>query len=206
MKTFIVKARSASGKNISYMIEAKDRQEAIHKSKEEGSLVFSLEEQRSEQPLTKDKPEKITKPQDNRPIIKKQDGWISKSFLPPIRQGYQIYLNRLEVAGVNHRMSEALRFFKSSGQKLTFERENNKHDENAIKIIGLSKGLIFKQKAFIGYVPKDVAKQIVKTGSTQSVYLRLDRMFLSKAGYLEINFQLMGLKEEKAHFDANKRR
>jgi len=86
----------------------------------------------------------------------------AKNFSDPIHDEYQIYERRLEVASIQYRKDEALKFTNGSHQVLELEREqNNKHDPNAIKIIGTSKGLFFTSRNMLGYVPKEVSKQIV---------------------------------------------
>jgi len=71
-----------------------------------------------------------------------------------------------EVAGIQYRKAEALRFANSSNQELILEREpDNEHDPNAIKLIGISGS----NKYFIGYIPKEISEQIVSTKLFDSV-------------------------------------
>ena len=54
-----------------------------------------------------------------------------------IPDGFQIFEDRLEVAGVSFRKSNAASFAKSGTKWLELERDHgNKHDINAIKVIG----------------------------------------------------------------------
>ena len=82
-----------------------------------------------------------------------------------IPEGFQIYEERLEVAGVKIRKDEAIAFAESNNRWLELERdEGNKHDKNAIKVIGCSKGFLGTKRRLIGYVPKNVSKLIVERG------------------------------------------
>lgn len=122
-----------------------------------------------------------------------------KRFLPPIPKGFQIYAGRLEVAGVRHRRSEALQFANGSGQTLLLEREpENRHDPNAIKVIGLTGAV----RHFVGYVPKDISEQIVGSGLFQVVQGRLEYIWRSRGGYVKIIFQIIGPKERMQDYDA----
>jgi len=120
-------------------------------------------------------------------------------FLLPIPQGYQIYKRMLFVAGISYRKEDASLFIRDSRQTLEFERElNNPKDKNAIKLIGVTP----TSRYFVGYVPKEISKLLVKTGLLDKVEPRLDRTYHGIKDYVEIRFQIIGLKENKKQFDA----
>lgn len=122
----------------------------------------------------------------------------SQGYPIPIPKDYQIF-SGAEVAGVTFRKDDALRFARGSNQELTLEREpNNTHDKNAIKVIGKSSGWDY----FIGYVPKDIAAQIIETELFNRVKPRLMRIYQGTENYLEIHFQIIGPKVDKKQFDA----
>jgi len=122
-------------------------------------------------------------------------------FLPPIPKGYQIYESRLEVAGIQHRKDSALNFAKGSNQIIELEREkSNKHDPNAIKVIGVSKGWFFTKRNFIGYVPKEVSAHIIASKLWSDIQTRLEWISVSDNGYVSIIFQLIGPKSKKDQY------
>lgn len=127
------------------------------------------------------------------------DDFKAESFLPPIPQGYQIFVDNTQVAGISFQKSDALRFINGSNQTLEFVREpNNVIDKNAIKVIGVTP----KAKYFVGYVPKQIAEQICVTGFFDKVQPRLARTYSGSKNYAEIRFQIIGLKEQINVFNA----
>ena len=120
------------------------------------------------------------------------------NFLPPIPKGFRIYSARLSVAGTQYRHADALRFADGSDQALALERESdNTHDSNAIRVIGVERGT----RWFIGYVPRDEAKQVVGSGLAGVVQGRLERIWRSDDGYIYVGFQIIGPKDRKAQYD-----
>lgn len=123
----------------------------------------------------------------------------AQSFLPPLPKNHQIYTSNMLVAGISFRKDDALRFIKGSDQALELERDpNNSHDKNAIKVIGVTPS----SRHFLGYVPKEVSEQIVETDLFDMVKPRLARTYQGDDGYVEIQFQIIGLKECKKQYDA----
>lgn len=130
----------------------------------------------------------------------KRNGAVSKgqSFAEPIPKDYQIYSSNF-VSGVSFRKKDVLRFINGKNQKLSLEPEfNNPHDKNAIKVIGITSS----SEYFIGYVPKEVSAQIVATGMLDKIIPRLTRAYHGRDDYLEVQFQIIGLKSLKKEFDA----
>ena len=78
-----------------------------------------------------------------------------------IPDGFQIFEERLEVAGVAFRKSEAASFAKSENLWLELEREEgNQQDRNALKVIGCSKGFLGTKRRFIGMCLKRSPKRL----------------------------------------------
>lgn len=110
-----------------------------------------------------------------------------------IPEGFQIFEERLEVVGVKFRKQDAAAFAEASNIWLELERDAaNKHDKNAIKVIGCSKGFLGTKRRFIGYVPKEVASAIVENGFWGKVKPRLLKTYVGDLGFVEILFQLLG--------------
>ena len=116
-----------------------------------------------------------------------------------IPQGLQIYEDWVQVAGVGFRKQEAAAFARSKNLWLELEREpTNKYDENAIKVIGCSRGFFGTKRRHIGYVPEDLAKTIAE--SNFSIQPRLKYTYVGESGFVEIEFQILGPKGQKHEF------
>lgn len=119
-----------------------------------------------------------------------------------IPEGFQIFEDRLEVAGISFRKGDAAAFAASKNGWLELEREtDNKYDKNAIKVIGCSKGFFGTKRRFIGYVPKDVSKKVMEHGFWGKVKPRLFKTYIGDSGFVEILFQILGPKGQKYQFD-----
>lgn len=122
----------------------------------------------------------------------------AKYHLDDIPDGFQIFEERLEIAGVSYHRDEAAKFIRGNDLWLEFERDAaNPHDKNAIKITGCSKGLFGINRYFLGYVPADVARAVVEGDYFEKVRPRLLKTYLGATGYAEILFQILGPKGER---------
>lgn len=122
-----------------------------------------------------------------------------------IPEGFQIFEDRLEVSGVSFRKSDATSFAESGTKWLELEREiENKHDKNAIKVVGCSKGFFGTKRRFIGYVPKEVSKLVVTNEFWGQVEPRLLKTYVGNGGFVEILFQLLGPKGKKYEYSPPK--
>jgi hypothetical protein len=118
-----------------------------------------------------------------------------------IPEDFQIFEERLEVAGVSFRKEDAAAFATAKEGWLEFERElGNKHDSNAIRVIGCSKGLFGTKRRFIGYVPREVSRTVVEGGYWGQVRPRLLKTYVGDRGFVEILFQVLGPKGKKYEF------
>ena len=123
---------------------------------------------------------------------------VSKKASEDIRKGYRIFVSTMSVQGVQFRKDAANQFINDSNQRLTLEAEpNNQSDVNAIKIIGEGN----RGRHHLGYVPKDVALKLAKTECLPFVYARLMRTYRGEQNYIDITFQVVGLKDKKEQFD-----
>lgn len=115
--------------------------------------------------------------------------------LPPIPDGFQIYEERLEVAGLAQRKVDAARFARGKQKALEWEPEpGNRYDKNAVRLFGCHKGLFRMKRTLLGYVPKEVAKKIVERGLIADAQPRLLKTYVSDGGFVEILFQVVGPK------------
>lgn len=118
-------------------------------------------------------------------------------FLPIIPPGFQIFAWRVSVAGIHFRKEDALKFIRSPGKTLVFERDVvNAKDANAVKVIGV----VGAAQHFLGYVPAEVAEQIVGSGLFDVVRARLERTYASEDGYVDVMFQVIGPKSQKQDY------
>lgn len=121
----------------------------------------------------------------------------------PIPEGYQIYDEWLTVAGVQHRRAEVAAFIKGRQPWLEFELEpSNRHDPNAIKVIGCNRGLLGPKRRHLGYVPAEVAERIARGGFRGLVRPRLWKTYLGDSGFVEVGFQLLGPVGRKHEYEA----
>jgi hypothetical protein len=112
----------------------------------------------------------------------------SQNFSPDSPINSSVYQTTL-VSGIFFRRSDVRGFFAGLDHRLEFEREpSNKHDKNAIKVIGISS----RKRFFIGYVPKDYARQIVDAGLDGIVHPRLRRIFCNSQDFYEVRFEIVG--------------
>lgn len=126
---------------------------------------------------------------------------VAQYHLPEILEGLQIFEERLEVAGVQYRRDDAHAFANGQNLSLEFEREpNNTHDQNAIKLIGCRHGYFGVKRHFIGYVPSNVAADIVERGYYEKVAPRLLKTYVGENGFVEILFQVLGPRGERLKY------
>ena len=115
------------------------------------------------------------------------------SFLPPIQVGYEIYYETLEIHGIQDRQNAVWQFIQGSNHLLDWEQEpSNPQDPHAIKIFGVSEQIFSTKREMLGYVPSDVAKQIVSNGLWPFLQLRLDYISVATQGFIAIRFQILG--------------
>lgn len=124
----------------------------------------------------------------------KKDYHLKDQHIP---EGFQIYEQRLDVAGIQNYKSSALKFIKAKQPSLLLERDpSNKYDKNAIKVIGCGKGLLGTRNYHIGYVPEKAAKKICEFGFS-AFQPRLLKRYEGNSGFVEVLFQVLGPKGRK---------
>jgi hypothetical protein len=94
---------------------------------------------------------------------------IKLEICPPYPDGFNSYtwvrVTWVRLARIPFLKEAALRFARNRDHTLQLEREpSNEYDPNAIKVIGHSKGLVSRESAHIGYVPRNTATCIVEGG------------------------------------------
>jgi hypothetical protein len=126
---------------------------------------------------------------------------MAGNWIGPNRpEGTQLFQQRVYVAGC-HAYPGTRRF--AAGKRLRLELQpepKNKHDSNAIKVIGVSRGIVFSRRYHIGYVPKDLALAIVKGGFLGKV--GADLRMVESGEHVNVVFDLYGPKGLKKQFDS----
>lgn len=82
---------------------------------------------------------------------------------------------------------------------MRLEREpDNPKDANAIQVIGLCDD----DEYVLGYLPRDVAAHVTRSGLLEQIQPRLMRIYIGERGdgYVEISYQLIGPKSEMRTF------
>jgi hypothetical protein len=106
--------------------------------------------------------------------------------------GLQIFESYIEPAGAYWKNPDVLKFI-SGGKNLSLELERepkNRYDANAIKVIGVVRGWLFKTRYHIGYVSADIAKKLVLGKFWPNVAANL-RMVEARE-YTHVKFDLLG--------------
>ena len=118
-----------------------------------------------------------------------------------IPDGFQVFEERLEVAGISFQKEDAAAFATAKDGWLELERDlGNKHDPNAIKVIGCNKSFFGTKRRFIGCVPKEVSRAIVEGGYLGQIRPRLLKTYFGDRGFVEVLFQVLGPKGKKYEF------
>lgn len=124
-----------------------------------------------------------------------------KYHLRRIPDDLQIFEERLEVAGIQYRRDDARAFADGRSLFIEFERDAaNQHDKNAIKVIGCRKGFFGTKRYFVGYVPSEVAADIVEGGYYEKIVPRLLKTYVGDSGFVEILFQVLGPKGQRLKY------
>lgn len=122
----------------------------------------------------------------------------------PIPAGYRIYEEAVDVAGLQYRKSAARSFCRAKEPELSFRPEpTNKHDQNAICVVGSWRGWFWNKEADLGYVPREIAARIAQAGLGAAVRPRLLKTYVGKGGFVEVEFQIMGPKEKYAGYSSS---
>lgn len=131
---------------------------------------------------------------------------LKRTFLPPIPTGYQLYeAEYIQPKGIHYRKENAIRLVDGEEVGLEFQREpDNPHGRSAIMVVGGIRQGTDIERVHIGYVPHNLAERIVLNGFADEVRPRLRKIYVSDAGFIEIEFQIIGPKNRKKEWDATK--
>ena len=132
----------------------------------------------------------------------------TKYFKQPLPRGWRLLTDEMEVAGVQHRLDDALSLLKGNQLSFDFEADpGNEHDANAIKVIGKKHGLMGVKRFHIGFVPREVAEliaeQVPTTKAVDMISPRLTKVWFGDQGVLKIFFDI-AVKEEEYNLFAGK--
>jgi hypothetical protein len=131
----------------------------------------------------------VSEPREGKNVVKHE----VITFLPPIQVGYEIYYENLEIEEIQDRQDSVWQFIQGSSQLLEWEQEpSNPKDPFAIKIFGISEQVFSTRHEMLGYVPGNIAKEVVNGGLWPFLQLRLDSIYVANHGHIAIRFQILG--------------
>jgi len=119
---------------------------------------------------------------------------INRKFELGGPEGLQIYESYIEPAGAYWKNPDVLKFI-CGGANLSLELQReprNKYDPNAIKVIGIVRGWMFKKRYHVRYLSRESARKLVLGKFWPRVAANLRRVTLNDEGYMHINFGLLG--------------
>lgn len=120
----------------------------------------------------------------------------------PIPEGFSIYEERLDVAGLHFRKSEAAAFVAGQARRLSLKAApDNEHDPAAIEIHGHWEERGRERTGQLGFVPARVAQQLAAAGLGGLVLPRLLKTY-GKDGFTEVMLQILGPKDRKKDYAA----
>jgi hypothetical protein len=116
-----------------------------------------------------------------------------KNVLAEYPDDHVIYNSHIEVAGIPFRKRDVFKWTDGRCLGIEWQAEpGNAHDRNAIMIFGRSE----RGRWHIGYMPKDIAASIARSGMMEKLDPRLARVFQSPSEigdpYCEVVMQVTG--------------
>lgn len=124
----------------------------------------------------------------------------------PIPNGFQIYEDWVDVAGIHVRRSAALAFVRSRAGWIELRRDyRNQHDKNAIQVIGCNKGWFGTKRRLIGYLPRDVARRVMENGFWGLIQPRLLKTYVGDTEFVEVVLQIIGPKGKQYKYNPPKK-
>ena len=127
----------------------------------------------------------------------------NRYFKSPIPKGMRIY-ETTRVVGTSFRLQDVLAWSAAKKQNLKLSGDpKNKHDKNAIMVIGACQTKKGEQHAHLGFVDKDIAARIakMKVEGELDLVARLKAIWISDdLKQASIEFDLLGPKEHYKEF------
>ncbi len=119
----------------------------------------------------------------------------------------EIFEYEVDVSGVRDRVGPVVAFIRGKKHRIEWEREpQNPHDQNAIKIIGVTKSLFGSKRRHVGYVPAEIAAKIAAGRWLGELTPRLRYMQISEGGYGRITFDIVGPSGRKKEYSVGTER
>lgn len=119
----------------------------------------------------------------------------------PIPDGYRIYSDDVDVAGLQHHKGAAILFAGSKHPWVELLPEpTNKYDKNAIVVLGCWRGWWWTSRRPIGFIPRGLAQTVAESGLFPVIQPRLKMTYLSAYYFVEVQIQLVGPKDKYADF------
>lgn len=117
----------------------------------------------------------------------------------PIPDGHCLYFERLDLPIHASQKRACLRFCRGRAPHLSLAPEpSNPHHHNAIRVIGEWTGLSGAKREHIGYVERDIADRIARSGLASVIAPRLLKTYVGTEDFVEITYQIVGPKDRYA--------
>ncbi|WP_423841138.1 HIRAN domain-containing protein [Vibrio mytili] len=127
----------------------------------------------------------------------------AKQYKVAIPKGYRIYFKAIDIAGAHHKKNEIIHVMRAKTVKFVLEPEpTNPYDSNAIKVIAIKKGWFFSSSFHIGYIPKNIAKQICDKSLLLELIPRPKRAWFGDRGGISFSIDLLGTKANYSSFQS----
>ena len=131
---------------------------------------------------------------------------ISEKFNVPIPDGFRIYEKEFDVAGLSYYRKPFLSILKKGQIEFGMQPDpKNKHDKNAIKVVGCRKGIFGRTVKHIGYLPSEISSKIHQSGVLLNLCLRPKYLWVGDEGGLVFKIELMGPSEKYKTYESNKK-
>lgn len=123
-------------------------------------------------------------------------------FKQPIPADFRIFVPAFEVPMAKEYAHQVDRLVDWEGRgRLYLESEpGNKYDSNAILILGSKKGLLWSTNLVLGYVPRDLARKITRSGWVGRLLPRPKSMWRGDRGGFSFEVDLLGKKSDYTEF------
>lgn len=127
------------------------------------------------------------------------DNYYLKRSIP---SEFRIFVPAFEVPMAKEYAHQIERLVDWGGEgRLYLESEpKNKYDPNAILILGSKKGLLWSTNLVLGYVPRDWARRITRSGWVSRLVPRPKSMWRGDRGGFSFEVDLLGKKSDYAEF------
>jgi hypothetical protein len=126
-------------------------------------------------------------------------------FKPKMPKGYRIFYGNFNVALAKEYVSQIEELVGAKDVKFELEpHPKNKYDPNAILVTAAKKGLLWTSNLILGYLPKEIAKEVTEKELAKSLIPRPKEIWTGDRGGFSFVIDLVGPKPLYKEFEAAK--